>query len=78
MALDYKALRAQAKTGRPRRFDPETAAARQKEQADRSANAKVRARAALAAAYPDDWRTLYLAAKAEINAERGPLPGDAA
>lgn len=58
------------------RFTPEVEEARRQEQRSRNGTASARAKSALLQAFPDEYRTLYEAAKAEINAERGPLPGD--
>lgn len=76
--LDYKTLRSQvrAQQGRPSRFSAEIAEKRKKEQNWRTAEARNRALQALAAAFPDEFRGLYEAAKSEVAAERGSLPGD--
>lgn len=74
MALDYKALR--AATPQRGKRDHATAEARKKERNGRAGVAQSRALRMLAKAHPDDYRTLYEAAKAEVDAERGPLPGD--
>lgn len=71
--LDYDALR---KVARRRRFSAEIAKARQAEQARRYQTAYRRALRALVKVYPDDFEHLYRAARAEVDAERGPLPGD--
>lgn len=75
--LDYATLRKQAE-GRHyvRKFDPEVSKAREKDRRGRSAHARSRAVTALCIAFPDEYRQLYLAALEEVNAERGPLPGD--
>lgn len=79
MSFDYKALRARSpKRKRSRRFDPVTRAARDAESNRRCAAAGGRALGALRQAFPDEYRELYLAARAEVWAERGPLPGDPA
>jgi hypothetical protein len=73
----YEELRAGTnKADHRRKFSPEVGAVRRNEQQNRSATARMRALHALARAFPDEYRTLYQAAKAEVNAERGPLPGD--
>lgn len=62
--------------GRPREFEPEVAEARRLERGRRNTEAKRRARVALELKYPTDAEAFYAAALAEVNAERGPLPGD--
>ena len=72
--LDYKALRATGQ--RRRRFDPDVAAARKAESHRRTAIIQSRSLHALARAFPDEYRALTAAAREEVYAERGPLPGD--
>lgn len=58
------------------RRPPAVAAARAKEQRNRSAEARSRTERALRRAYPDEYDALYAEAKRRVDAERGPLPGD--
>jgi len=59
-----------------RRFASDLTSARKKERGRRSATSQWRALSILSKRYPDEYRELYVAFLAEINAEAGPLPGD--
>lgn len=54
----------------------EVATERHREQSRRSATAQRRALKALSYLHPDDYRRFYQAARAEVEKERGLLPGD--
>ncbi len=80
--LNYLALRARMNPGnmprgsRARKFPEEVSMRRRRELSLRSSLARTRALAALAVAYPDDYRALAAAARKEVDEERGPAPGD--
>ena len=61
---------------KPALFTPEVAAARDKERTRRAAKAQRQTRTILSKRHSDEYRELYVALLAEINAEAGPLPGD--
>lgn len=58
------------------RLDEATRKARAAEQSRRAAVAQGRADSAMRRLHPDDYQRLFAAAKREVVAERGPLPGD--
>lgn len=64
--------------GGPRRFPSDVAAARRLESGRRAASAQGRARGELTKRHPDEYHELFRKFRAEIEAERGPLPGDEA
>lgn len=66
------------KLGRHNLFPPKVAKERSEERSRRTASAQFRATKALRRLHADDWRSLYLQALAQLDAERGPLPGDEA
>ena len=74
----YSELRTQGteRRGRHKTFSEAIRAARVKEQALRNNAARNRAFYALKTAHQNDYREFYREAFAEVNAERGPLPGD--
>jgi hypothetical protein len=72
---DYRALR--ALPHRLSHLSEEVRAARIQEQKRRSGIAQSRAKTALTKLHPADWKSLWEQAVLEIDAERGPLPGDA-
>lgn len=57
-------------------FPPDVAKARRTEQIRRSATAQGRAKTALLHRHKVEYDELYAKFVAEVNAERGPLPGD--
>lgn len=61
---------------RESRFSPEVARARHKESTWRATNARRLAAEALRRLHPDDYESLTVQARARIDAQRGPLPGD--
>lgn len=61
---------------RRRRFAPEVAKARASERSRRHAEAQRRANVVLRDRHNDEWRDLYEAERAGLDADRGPLPGD--
>lgn len=79
----YEQEKAKASPRRPRRrakttLPADVQAARTKARVRRSALAQHRAKTILTYRYPDEYRELYEAFIAEIDAERGALPGDEA
>lgn len=70
-------LAVKRRAGRRSTYSPEVAEARRLEQNRRSAKAQDLAHIALAKLHHDDHIALYRQALDKINAERGPLPGDA-
>lgn len=62
--------------GRPATFTPDVAKARHAETVRRLNAARALALKALTRLHPNDFRALCEQARAKINAERGPLPGD--
>ena len=77
--LDLAAIlgnRAKPATGRPRSFTPEVSAARKKEATRRLTRARTLAYMALVDVYRDEFDELLAQAKAAVEDESGPLPGD--
>jgi len=72
----YRESREAAKPWQRSGVAPEYRAARTAELNRRASVARQRTLAALRRAYPDEYRTIYEIAMADIHRERGPLPGE--
>jgi hypothetical protein len=73
---EYKAL-GRGKARKPwRRFPPDVARARQREQGGRVRDATYRALVVLRHRYPEEYAVIYANERAALDVERGPLPGD--
>ena len=64
------------KRGRPRQYDPVIADKRRREQATRQSIAYQRTLATFRVMYRDEYKAIVKMVRAEVAAERGPLPGD--
>lgn len=64
-------------TPKQRGYPPEVRKARQQERARRNAETRRRATLILAQRYPEEYEQLMRTEGAGVDAERGPLPGDA-
>jgi len=73
-----QALAGRVRVARERigRLDPETTKARNAENTRRHMEARRRATQAIANLHPEEFARLRDAARREVDAERGPLPGD--
>lgn len=73
---DYAELLGSASRGRPKKFGKRIMSLRAKEQSRREATIKWRVMRALTHLHPDEVETLRQQARAIVDRESGPLPGD--